>query len=76
MNRRITTMAVAMTLAVGYAVIGGSQRPGQAMEQTAAQTVGGGDAAAGRQDHGMTASEHIAHMARPATSTPDTRWTK
>jgi carboxymethylenebutenolidase len=54
-------MAVAMTLAVGYAVIGGGQRPGQAMEQTAAPTV----AISGSQpaDQGTMASEHIAHMA-------------
>jgi carboxymethylenebutenolidase len=65
MNRPITTVAVAMTLAVGYAVIGGSQRPGQAMGLTAVQTVAPTVAAAGSQSaaHGMTAGEHIAHMA-------------
>jgi hypothetical protein len=61
MNRRITTIAVAMTLAVGYVVIGGGQRPGQAMEQTAAQIVSAPSSQPA--DHGMTASEHIAHMA-------------
>ena len=64
MNRRITTVAVAMTLAVGYAVIGGSQRTGQAMEQTAVQTVAAAPAASSQPaGYGMTASEHIAHMA-------------
>jgi carboxymethylenebutenolidase len=64
MSTRITTVAVVMTMAVGYAIMGGSQRAGQAVAQAANPEVAGSAVTSEHADHGMTASEHIAHMAK------------
>jgi carboxymethylenebutenolidase len=63
MNTRIATVAVVMTAAVGYAIIGGSQRAGQAVAQ-AADPDAGLAVTSEHAGHAMTASEHIAHLAK------------
>lgn len=63
MNTRVTSAAVAIAAAAvtGYAIVGPGQRSG--VMANVAPTVAAAPAAPEHADHGMTASEHIAHMA-------------
>ena len=62
MSKQLTMAAVAVTVVVGYAFFAGIPRSGQVL------AAGGGAEvtvpASEHARHGMTASEHIAHMAR------------
>ena len=63
MIKQITIAAVAMA-AIGYVLVGGSQRSGQRLFQAVSPAVAAAPAVTSEQaGHAMTASEHIAHMA-------------
>jgi len=64
MSTRLTSavLTVAVTTVLGYAAVG-SQRSGKAMESVAPTLAAAPAAGSDHAGHGMTASEHIAHMA-------------
>jgi carboxymethylenebutenolidase len=63
MHTRIMAVAVVTTVAVGYAILGDGQRA-RMVAQAANQAVAESEVTGEHAGHAMTASEHIAHLAK------------